>query len=221
MPEMGDPLYVDRCSHDAMKYAAENWHYSGTLSTGKKIGYGVWEYGEFKGVIVYGRSATPNVAKHYGLEQPEVCELTRIALNEHETPVSRLISLTLKLLHQSNPGVKIVVSFADPKQGHVGTVYQAANWYYEGRSQTRRFVAINGEAYHPRSLLSKLGTTKKEEVEQLLPNARVDEVQMPAKFKYSWPFDDDLEHAVAAIEKPYPSVDDIPERYRRKRGRSA
>ena len=44
---------------------------------------------------------------------------------------SRLISESLKNLPKQ---VKLILSFADPTQGHMGSIYQATNWYYCGMS---------------------------------------------------------------------------------------
>ena len=41
-------------------------------------------------------------------------------------------AIALRLLARHSPGLRLVVSYADPAQGHVGTIYQAAGWTYLG-----------------------------------------------------------------------------------------
>jgi len=197
-------LRLDWCSYDAAKYACEHWHYSGTVPAGKTLKIGVWEDDDYIGVVIYSRGAAPNIGSPYGLDQTEVCELTRIALDEHDTAVSRIISISLKLLTNRCPGIKAIVSFADPKQDHDGTVYQAANWYYEGQSDKDLYVRLDGELHHPKSLYSKYGTQSVEKLQQMLGPNRVSGEYQPAKHKYSWPLDDDIRDRVESVAQPYP-----------------
>lgn len=197
-------LRLDWCSYDAAKYACETWHYSGCMPAGKTLKIGVWEDGDYTGVVIFSRGAAPNIGSPYGVDQTEACELTRIALDDHETPVSRVISIALKLLRSRCPGVKVVVSFADPKQDHDGTVYQAANWYYEGQSDEDLYVRFDGELHHPKSLYSKYGTQSVERLQEMFGTDRVQGEYQPAKHKYSWPMDDDVQSRIESMSEPYP-----------------
>jgi len=197
-------LRLDWCSSDAAKYACEKWHYSGTVPPVKPLKIGVWENGSYIGVVIYSRGATPNIGSPYGLDQTEVCELTRIALDDHETPVSRIISISLKLLRDRCPGIGLVVSFADPKQDHDGTVYQAANWYYEGQGDKDLYIEIDGDIHHPRTVYSKYGTQSVEKLQASLGDDRVCGVYQPAKHKYSWPLDDDVRERIESMSESYP-----------------
>ncbi|GAG54985.1 unnamed protein product, partial [marine sediment metagenome] len=50
----------------------------------------------------------------------------------HRHTASKLISQSLKQIQQRD--YKYVVAFSDPEAGEIGTVYQATNWHYTGRS---------------------------------------------------------------------------------------
>lgn len=106
-------LKVAPCSHEAAKYAVENWHYSRILPTGKIVKIGVWENDRFIGCVLFSRGASPHLGTALKLDQTEICELTRVALTKHEAPVSQILSLALKELKTSNPGLQVVISFAD------------------------------------------------------------------------------------------------------------
>lgn len=47
----------------------------------------------------------------------------------------------------SHPEVRCLVSYADPAAGHVGTIYRAANWTYDGLSEKRKDVFGNGRRF--------------------------------------------------------------------------
>ena len=197
-------LHIDWCSYDAAKYAVEHWHYSGTMPAGKTLKIGVWENDQFIGVVIYSRGAAPNIASPFGLKQTAVCELTRIALDDHDTPVSRVMSISLSLLQDKCPGIRVVVSFADPLQDHDGTVYQAGNWHYHGQRDDDLYIKLDGEVRHPKSLYSKYGTQSVEKLKQMLGENRVEGVYHPAKHKYVYPLDNEVEQKVQNMAEPYP-----------------
>ena len=156
------PFWMAACSHEAAKFAIQNWHYSGSLPAGKKARYGVWEHGEFKGAVVFSRGAGLHIARPFDMTQAEVVELTRIGLRDHEVPVSKVISVALKLVKEDNPGLRIIVSYADSYQGHKGGVYQASNWNYLGWTPSTPWYNIDGAKAHSRQVGSKYGTNSME-----------------------------------------------------------
>ena len=129
---MKPDLKIDWATHEAAKYAVENWHYSKSIPKSKLVKIGVWENQKFIGVVIFSSGATPNLGSPYGLTQRECVELSRVALNKHFTPVSRILSIALKFLVNVNPKLRLVVSFADRDQSHHGGIYQATNWIYDG-----------------------------------------------------------------------------------------
>lgn len=197
-------VQVAPCSFEAAKYAVLNWHYSEAMPSGKLIKFGVWEDGKFIGSILYGRGATPNLGKPYGLDQTELCELVRVALTNHTTPVSQLIALTLNKIKETNPGIRLVVSFADPKQGHVGGIYQAGNWIYSGTSNDANYFKVKGKVTHPKTIAAH-GIQSIEWVRKYMdPNAEL--VPMPGKHRYLYPLDKQIRRRVLQLSLPYPKL---------------
>jgi hypothetical protein len=147
-------LKIDWATHDAAKYACLNWHYSKCLPAGKVVKIGAWENGNFIGVVLFSRGATPHIGTPYKLTQYEVCELTRIALTKHQTQVSRIISIAIRLLKEKCPKIRLIVSYADADQNHSGGIYKATNWIYEGLKNcgTRGAFIVNGKKTHPRTI---------------------------------------------------------------------
>ena len=151
-------LKLDWASLQAAKYACMNFHYSKSVPAGKLIKIGVWEDDKFIGFLLYGRGANSTLGTPYGLEQTECCELVRIALTKHATPVSRIVAISFKLLKSISPGLKLIVSFADTNQNHHGGIYQAGNWIYSGQSKAVDEYLVYGERLHGRSMRAKYGT---------------------------------------------------------------
>lgn len=149
-------LRIDWATHDATVFACRNWHYSKSVPAGSTIKIGAWENGKYIGVVIFSRGATPEIGSPYGLKQTEICELTRVALTKHITPVSRIMALAFKFLKRQAPGLRMVVSFADAAQGHHGGIYQATNWTYCGGAETHAYN-VNGRNVHPKTLHSKYG----------------------------------------------------------------
>ena len=95
------------------------------------------------GVVTYGVSASSTLLR--GVcgddEAKNVYELTRLWI-EDSTPKnaeSYFIGSTIKTLDR-----EIVVSFSEIAQGHVGTVYQASNFFYCGLSAKFRDPKVKG-----------------------------------------------------------------------------
>ena len=142
---MKPELKIDWATHEAAKYAVENWHYSKSIPKSKLVKIGVWENQKFIGVVIFSPGATPNLGSPYGLTQRECVELSRVALTKHSTPVSRILSIALRFLVNANPKLRLVVSFADRDQSHHGVIYQATNWIYDGTGSPATFYLIHGK----------------------------------------------------------------------------
>lgn len=198
-------LRLDWCSYRAARYACERWHYSGCMPASKTVKVGVWEDGTFTGAIVFSRGATPMIGRPYGLDQTEVCELTRVALREHRAPVSRMLAVALKMLARFASGLRLVVSFADRDEGHNGGIYQASNWIYTGvvGKGARTAFIVHGRKVHPRSIGSIGGVQSLSWVrEHMDPEA--EDFHSAGKHKYLMPLDAAMRKQVEPLAKPYP-----------------
>ena len=79
----------------------------------------------------------------------ECAELCRIALNKHVTPVSRILSIAIKMLKREMPGIRLLVSYADLNQGHEGKIYQASNWVFVGMTGYEASIMLKGKIDPP------------------------------------------------------------------------
>ena len=201
-------MRIDWATHAAAKYACENWHYSKSVPVPPLVKVGVWEQGVFVGVVIFSRGANNNLLKPFGLKQTEGCELTRIAMTKHTFPVSRIVRLAVQFLKRNSPELRLIVSFADPSEGHHGGVYQAGNWIYTGRQpSTVEYIAPDGKQWHGR-MVSKDGKIKVQGVYRKC--WRVDQckpVEKPGKHRYLMPLDDEMRQRIISLSKPYPKRD--------------
>lgn len=199
---------VAPCSHEAAKYAVENWHYSRILPTGKLVKFGVWENAKFVGVVIFSRGASPWLGKALELDQTEICELTRIAMTKHSTPVSQVVAICLKKFKESNPKMRAVVSFADPKEGHIGGIYQAGNWIYTGQSGEVTEYFVDGRWRHKKGVWNRLVKEKKQG--KNLPVVEGGEPvpwrDMPGKFRYIYPLDKAMRRRVMKLALDFPNA---------------
>lgn len=197
-------LRLDWCSYAAAKYAVEHWHYSRCMPAGKLVKVGVWEDREFIGAVIFGRGAAMYIGTPFGVAQTEICELVRVALRQHATPVSRIIAVALKMLKRQSPELRLVVSFADSTQGHHGGIYQASGWVCVGSEEYHAY-RVGGEVVHPKTLHSRYGVGG-QSISWLQahvdPNA--ERIRNGIKHKYVIPLDAAMRAQIAPLAKPYP-----------------
>lgn len=204
-------LRIDWCSYEAAKYAVEHWHYSGTMPAGKTVKIGVWEDEQFIGCVIFSRGANQYLGKMFELEQTGICELTRVALRTHESPVSQIVAAALKMLKASSPGLRLVLSYADVDQGHHGGIYIAGNWIYLGKVQlnggTPSFL-IRGRVRHPRSIGSLYGKGA-QNLDWLRANVdpKAKHVWKKGKHKFVYPLDKAMRRKVTPLLQPYPEAE--------------
>jgi len=198
-------LCIDWATSDAARFACINWHYAKAVPVGKLVKVGAWEDGKFIGCVLFGRGANKNMPKPYGLGQDECVELVRVALTTHLTPVSKIMMFAVKFLKRSNPGIRLVVSYADLDSNHHGGIYQATNWVYEGlfgKDSVSAFI-INGKKTHRKSIDS-LGVKQSiAEVRRCL-DANAKEFRTKGKHKYLMPLDAEMRERILPLSKPYP-----------------
>jgi len=205
-------LRIDWATHEAAKYACENWHYSGCVPNQKTVKCGVWESGKYIGCVVFGDGANAGLFDPYGLSYAQGCELVRVALSSHKCTVSRIISCALRFLKQKCKGIRLVISFADPEQGHNGAIYQAGNWIYCGMTVPADEYIVNGTRMHGRALRSTRSTHKLKNVKasnvmewaRIVLDPKIKRIQGSSKHRYLMPLDAEMKAAILPLSKPYP-----------------
>ena len=170
------------------------------------------------GVIVYGDP----IGRHSGgsiselLDRTEVYELVRLYIHDGygSNIESWFISQSFKWLKE-NTNIKALISYADPKEGHAGTIYQATNWLYQGNSirpnDTYSFkLKPDDEWIHGRTLANTYKTNDIEKLKKKIGHTFWYRVE-PLKHRYVYLLQNkrklmkNLKHPI----KPYPKVGGI------------
>jgi len=105
--------------------------------------FGLYQSGTLKGVCTFGCPSSSTLRRGLAGEEMEqyVIELNRLCVESEEKNItSFFVSKCLKLIDE-----KIVVSYADTSQGHIGKIYQACNFIYTGLSAKRTDWKIKGK----------------------------------------------------------------------------
>lgn len=187
-------MRLELASRKAVKYAVEKYHYSQNAAPrAYDLPFAVFERDEFCGVICYGRGATNDIGSPYGLNSGQCIELIRVALNGKQNKTSQAVARSLRILKQYAPQVRMVVSYADPEQGHAGTIYQAMNWLYMGRTTPADEYILNGKRMHGRTFRAK-GR----------PN-QAQKVKGSSKLRYCYTWDKKLRKQLQQSCLPYPA----------------
>lgn len=138
----------------------EEHHYLHSFPAGTRLTFGVFAGGRLAGAVTLGVGPINGHRLVAGAAPTDMLTLTRFWLADALpfNSESRVLGLLLRALRQ-HTSVRFLLSYADPAAGHVGTIYQAANWLYTGVSAAMPLLDLgDGVARHSRSIGSALGT---------------------------------------------------------------
>ncbi len=131
------------------------------------------------GVACYGfpvgRRVIGSIFKEEILENKNILELTRLFIHDGygSNIESYLIGEGFKWLRKNRKDIKALISYSDPQQGHVGTIYQATNWLYQGNRIRPNDSWLfkweeEGKWQHGRTIFPYYGTNDIEKMKSLV-----------------------------------------------------
>jgi len=142
------------------KTLLERYHYLHSIPGGSKLAFGVFVGCSLRGALTLG-AGPANAHRLMNQAGPQDCTtLTRLWLSDElpKNAESRVIGIVLRALRK-HTDLKFIISYADPTQGHLGTIYQAAGWLYTGLSSATPLYDLgDGKPQHSRSLAHAYGT---------------------------------------------------------------
>lgn len=147
-------MVIKRSTFDFVKTYISSYHYAKTTPISYKdifVGY----YGnKIAGIVIYGLGTSVNQYTSLipDIKNGEYRELVRVWSPDGmpKNTESRLIGKSLKMLSKK---IRLVLSYSDPGQNHLGIIYQATNWLYCGMSVGgKQLVDKNGFTSHIRLL---------------------------------------------------------------------
>ena len=206
-------MRLEIASHKAIKYACMNFHYAKSIPN-VGLAFNVFnDKNEWCGVFCYGVGANNNISNQYNLNQGQVIELLRVALNGKQKNTSKPLSISLNLIKKNSPNVKLIVSYADKDQNHDGIIYQATNWFYVGTSMensTDSSWIIKNKRVHGRVISDWVksrgglnGLSRKEFILKYYDKNAYEYITK-GKIKYIYPLDKSLIPLCKSLSKPYP-----------------
>jgi hypothetical protein len=130
------------------------------------------------GVVVYGfpvgAKAPTSVCE--GLTKDNVLELTRLYCDDGygSNIESYVLGQSFRWLKENDKDIKVLISYADNGQGHLGGIYKATNWRYEGYSSQMNLMpnydisltGPDGTFIHSRTVFSKWGSNNLEHLKR-------------------------------------------------------
>jgi hypothetical protein len=189
MEKLRELYKVELIKKEIAKELIINNHYSKKWSS-CRYAFGLFQENNLIGVAVYGFPVGRQVVKSItnDLENNQVLELTRLWV-EDGTPKnteSYFIGRTFDWLRK-NTQIKVLISYSDPMWGHLGVIYQATNWLYQGNNTMlikSHLHKIKGEILHQRSAVSLYGTIKRDELLKIDPDYQRIEIMKKHRYIY-------------------------------------
>lgn len=168
---------------------------------------GVWEHERYIGAVIFGRGASPTLCRRFDLDRLEVVELTRVALREHDAPVSQIVTRALDVLRSTSPRVRVVVSFADPFHGHHGGIYQALSWTYLGTSEPSKAWRhrATGRVLHQRVVTGSGVARQFGKQTRVATPSDCEQIELPGKHRYAVGLDKPTQRRLRRAAQPYPA----------------
>lgn len=139
---------VERISYSDARPWITKKHYARRMPS-VSYAFGLFKNCQLVGVLTYGLPASPAVCRGVcGINFKDiVLEYNRLCLLENnKNEASFFTAKTLKLIDKP----KIVISYSDTSQNHIGYIYQASNWIYVGLSSKRTDPEIAKSKPHNR-----------------------------------------------------------------------
>ena len=130
---------VKRIDYQDTKPFILNIHYAKRMPS-ISFAYGLFYQNELVGIVSYGSPVSPSLCRGIAGEhnKKKIIELNRLVLKYNKkNEASMLVGQSLQLL----PKPKVVVSYADTEQNHVGFIYQATNFLFTGTTKPRTDMA--------------------------------------------------------------------------------
>lgn len=164
------------------------YEWLGNMGTSKYC-FGLFLGGHLASVVCYGPVIAPSryssiLGKHLSKSVMQLCRGASTFWAPKWAP-SKLISHSLKILRRKLK-VTIVIAYADPEVGEIGTIYQACNAYYLGKTSPgggKRYI-INGHSYDPRKVVKKFGSRAQKYLLRIDPSYKT----VPIKPKHRYIF---------------------------------
>ena len=172
---------------------------------GAKWYIGLWGNGMLLGVVLYGNCSRQGTASCWsGGNKDNTIELQRFALVD-QLPPNTASWFLAQSLNQLPPEVETIVTFADPSVGHMGSLYQAANFTYLGKTgSSYHYLDARGKRIDKSGLRSRVRIPESERAKNLT------KIPDPPKHRYADGRSKRAREALKPKALPYPKPTEHP-----------
>lgn len=153
-------LYVEPVMPSVIRNLIVDFHYLHRMPAAPRLCFGVQHEGALQGAMVFTAGARQGHRILVAARPQEVATLARLWLSDDlpKNAESRVIGVVLRHLRHHTDW-KLLLSYADPSAGHVGTIYQATGWLYLGQGNRETYIDFgDGQLVHPRTAYTQLGS---------------------------------------------------------------
>jgi len=182
-------------------------HYLHSFPGGTQLAFGVFRSSRLMGAVALGVGPFNAHSLVESATIRDCLTLSRLWLADELPPnsESRVLGVVIRALKRHTT-LKFLITYADPIQGHVGTIYQATGWVYTGLSETMPlYDAGDGRARHSRSLSHAFGTHSLKHFQRL--GVPIKRLGQPAKHRYVFFLDSAWRSGLRVPALPYPKLE--------------
>ena len=197
-------LQIRPIPHRLAKQLLVREHYLHSMPGGTMLSFGAFHGTRFVGALTLGVGPKEGHRLISNSRNEDCATLTRFWMDD-AMPAnceSRVLGIVLRSLRR-HTGLKFILSYADPSQGHIGTIYQAAGWIYTGLSSAASLYDIgDGVARHSRSLGHAYGSHS---VRHFADHGiAVTVLRQTPRHRYLYPIDKSCANRLRVAVMPYP-----------------
>lgn len=94
-------------------------------------------------------------ATRQGLDYTQIRQLSRFCINpcwHNKNLASYFLSRAMRFFADARPQIRMLVTFADQTAGHIGTIYKATNWKFDGMTTPSYFYEKQGFRWHKKTI---------------------------------------------------------------------
>lgn len=182
----------------------EHEHYLRSMPAAARRCFGVSLGDELVGAVVFTSGARHGHRLLAAASPQDVATLARLWLSDAlpRNSESRVLGIVLRDL-QRTTSWKLLLSYADPAAGHVGTIYQATGWLYLGETAGETYVRLDdGRLHHPRSVYERFGSNRVGHLRATGVAATREPVG--GKHRYAYVLDPSWGWRLRGLARPYP-----------------
>ena len=189
------------------KKLLEREHYLHSMPGGTELAFGMFVDHWLMGALTLGAGPSQAYRLVQGAKADDCLTLTRFWLSDElpKNSESRVLGIVLRSLRR-HTNLIFLVTYADPSQRHIGTIYQATGWLYTGLSEATPLYDLgDGRPRHSRSVGHIFGTHS---VQYLVRHGlSVKLVRQEAKHRYVHFLDSEWRNRLRVQVLSYPKLE--------------